>query len=275
MSQPIALSLSLSALVFDALGHGHQLEALGELDDGLAQPAIDLVVVAIADIAAVDLELAERQLPQPRQRRIAGAEIVQRQRAAQAAQLLGDVIGKLEVVQNLVLGDFEDEARPIRRRRPMLAQHPRQRQFDQRRDRHVDREFYRGAVHRAVLEVAQRRDDDALGQRQHFLFFGAGQEGTGSDDAAVRQPRPHQTLGADQTLGAQIDLRLIPELVPVAQQDVAQRQLAAARLGRGRLRVRTACAGSAAWHFTKPPAVVRRRCHCYGQVMADDVRRSR
>ncbi len=74
---------------------------------------------------------------------------------------------------------------------------------------------------RAVLEVAQRREDDALGERQHFLFFGAGQEGAGRDDAAVRQPRPHQTLGADQTLGAQLDLRLIPELLPVAQQNVA------------------------------------------------------
>jgi hypothetical protein len=76
-------------------------------------------------------------------------------------------------------------------------------------------------VHRAVLEVAQRRDDDALGQRQHLLLFGAGQEGAGRDDAAVRQPRPNQTFGADQALGAQLDLRLIPELVPVAQQDVA------------------------------------------------------
>ena len=139
-------------------------------------------------------------------------------------------------MQDLVLGDFEDEARPIRRRRPMLAQHPRDRQFDQRRDRHVDRELYGGALHRAVLEVAQRRDDDALGERQHLLLFGAGQEVAGRDDAAVRPPRPQQTLGADQTLGAQLDLRLVPELVPAAQQNLAQRQLAAARLRRGGLR---------------------------------------
>src|SRR5580692_9686206 len=177
--------------------------------------------MAIADVAAIDLELAERQLPQPRQRRIAGAEIVERQRAAQAAQLLGDVIGELEVVQNLVLRHFEDEAGPIRRRRPMLAQHLRQRQFDQRRDRHVYRELYGGALDRAVLEVAQRRDDDAFGERQHLLLFGARQEVAGRNDAAVGPPRPQQTLGADQALGAQLDLRLIPELVPAAQQDVA------------------------------------------------------
>src|SRR6202040_869465 len=61
--------LQLVALVrrLDAFGHGLEPEPLAELDDGLAQAGIDPVDVAVADVAAVDLELAERQLPQPRQ----------------------------------------------------------------------------------------------------------------------------------------------------------------------------------------------------------------
>src|ERR1700693_1786530 len=59
--------------------------------------------------------------------------------------------------------------------------------------------------------------------------------GRKSPGGTMLPPRPQKTLGADQTLGAQLDLRLVPELVPAAQQNVAQRQLAAARLGRGSL----------------------------------------
>jgi hypothetical protein len=66
-------------LRFDAFGDGLEPEAFGEFDDGFAQPAIDAIGIAIGDIAPIDLEFAERQLPQPRQRRIAGAEIVERQ----------------------------------------------------------------------------------------------------------------------------------------------------------------------------------------------------
>jgi hypothetical protein len=72
----------------------------------LHSPGIDAVEVAIADIAMVDLQLAERQLPQPRQRRIAGAKIVERQRAIELTQLVGDVVGDLEIVERFVLGDF-------------------------------------------------------------------------------------------------------------------------------------------------------------------------
>ncbi len=232
---------------FDALGDGLELETFGQLDDGLAQPGIDAIDMAVCDIAPVDLELAERQLPQPRQRRVAGAEIVERERTGKRTQLIGDVVGDLEILHRLVLGDFEDETRPGRRAGPLLAQYLRDRQLDESRHRHIDREFHRRAERRAILEVAQRRDNDALGQSEHVGFLGAGQKQCRTDHAAVRPARPHQTLGADETLRAQIDLGLVPQFEPIAPQHVAQRNLAVAGPGfglrHGRLR-REHCAQS-------------------------------
>ena len=145
--------------------------------------------------------------------------------------LVGDVVGDLEVVDDLVLGDFEDEARPVLRLRPLLAQDCAIGSLTKRRDRHVDRELHRHAVRGAVLPVAQRRDDDALGERQQVALAGAGQEGAGADHAAVRMARAHQRLGADQPHGREIDLGLVPQLEPVVPQHVAKRDLAVARSG--------------------------------------------
>lgn len=46
--QPIGLAGRL-----DTLGYGFQAEAHGQLDDGLTQPAVDLVGVAISDVGAI------------------------------------------------------------------------------------------------------------------------------------------------------------------------------------------------------------------------------
>jgi hypothetical protein len=46
----------------DTFGNGLQPETFAELDNGLAETSIDAVVMAIRDIAAIDLELAEGEL---------------------------------------------------------------------------------------------------------------------------------------------------------------------------------------------------------------------
>ena len=46
----------------DAFGHDREIEALAEFAKNLAQPGIDLVDMAVADIGALDLELAEGKL---------------------------------------------------------------------------------------------------------------------------------------------------------------------------------------------------------------------
>jgi hypothetical protein len=55
---------------------------------------------------------------------------------------------------------------------------------------------------------------------------------------AIRPARAHQTFGADQPFRAQIDLGLIPQLVPIAPQHLAERDLAGVGpgIGPGRLR---------------------------------------
>ena len=89
---------------------------------------------------------------------------------------------------------------------------------------------------RAVLEVPQRGEDDAFGQRQHVLFLGAGKKAAGTDQAAVGPPRAHQRLGADQALRAQIDLGLVPLLEPVLPQNLAEGDLGPVGFRLGRLR---------------------------------------
>ena len=65
-------------------------------------------------------------------------------------------------------------------------------------------------------------------------FLGAGQEFRRRDDAAVGPPRAHQTFGTDQPLRAQIDFGLIPQLLPIAPQHLAQRDFAVVRARIGR-----------------------------------------
>lgn len=94
--------LELVAFVggLDALGNRPQAEPPSKLHDRLAQPGIVMIFVAVRDITAIDLQLAERQLFQSHQRRIAGAEIVHRKLAFELAQRVGDVIGKIEIIDS-------------------------------------------------------------------------------------------------------------------------------------------------------------------------------
>ena len=53
--------------------------------------------------------VVERDLVQMRERGVAGAEVVQGQRDAGLAELVGDLAGRLEVGQQAVLGDLDDQ----------------------------------------------------------------------------------------------------------------------------------------------------------------------
>jgi len=69
-----ALQLVTFVRGLDPLGHGLESKTPRELHDGLANAGIDAVDMAVGDVATIDLELAEGQLAQTRQRGVASAE---------------------------------------------------------------------------------------------------------------------------------------------------------------------------------------------------------
>ena len=70
----------------DALGGGLDVERMGELGDRADDRARAVAGQQVLDEAAVDLELVEREALQIAERRIAGAEIVERDADAERAQ---------------------------------------------------------------------------------------------------------------------------------------------------------------------------------------------
>ena len=99
----------------------------------------------------------ERQLAQSGERRKALAEVVDRERDAVNAQLRRDLVHEGDVLDHLVLGDLQDEARPLVVLRPMFADERRKLQVGERADRGVDRGVQVDAEFGDIAPVAQRR----------------------------------------------------------------------------------------------------------------------
>ena len=103
--------LQLMAFVcrFDAFSNGAQTEVAAEFDNRFAQAGVELVAVAVRQ-GAIDLQFAEGQLREAGKRRVAGAEIVNRKIAFELSQRVGKFFRKLQIMNDLVLGDFERQA---------------------------------------------------------------------------------------------------------------------------------------------------------------------
>src|SRR4051812_24578344 len=91
----------------DAFGGDRHPEALGELDDRLDDRDRLAVAGRVADEAAVDLQFVEDGLVQIAERRIAGAEIVQRNADAERPKPLQHVERALAVAEEDRFGDLE------------------------------------------------------------------------------------------------------------------------------------------------------------------------
>ena len=85
-------------------------EALGELHDRLDDRDILGPGAGFADEAAVDLQFVEHRLVQIADRRIAGAEIVERDADAKRAQALQHVERRAVVAEEHAFGDFQLDA---------------------------------------------------------------------------------------------------------------------------------------------------------------------
>ena len=98
-------------LVLDALGHGPQAEAAAEVDDGLHDRRVGIVAHEVADERAVDLQLVDRQVLEDAERRVAGAEVVDRDADAGRDEPLDDAQRALGVGHQRVLRDLDPQPR--------------------------------------------------------------------------------------------------------------------------------------------------------------------
>ncbi|GCC48752.1 hypothetical protein chiPu_0033275, partial [Chiloscyllium punctatum] len=112
----------------------------GNVHDGLDDRGRRAGSGKILDEGAVDLDLVERKALQIAQRRIAGAEIVERDAHAELAQLMQDIECGIVVADQHGLGDLELEPRGREsRRRQRGGDVERQRLALELDRRHVDR----------------------------------------------------------------------------------------------------------------------------------------
>src|SRR5262249_38510654 len=99
--------------VLDPLGNGGAAETMREIDRRLANCGITRVHRAVGDKAAIELDLGKWQFAQPRERRISGPEIVDRDANAVAAKLPRNFLRKLDVAYDLILAHLENDAGPV------------------------------------------------------------------------------------------------------------------------------------------------------------------
>ena len=95
--------------LLDALGGGLDIERMGEFGDRADDRAGAVAGQQIVDEAAVDLQLVEREALQIAERRIAGAEIVERDADAERAQRVEQPQGRLAAFEEDRFGDLDLE----------------------------------------------------------------------------------------------------------------------------------------------------------------------
>ena len=144
-----------------------------------------------ADEVAVDLEVVERQVLQVVEGGEAGAEVVEREAAAEPGQALREGAGLLHVGDRGGLGDLEHEAARIDAGERDLALHElRDRQVAHRLARDVDLEAH-VVLGEQVDRLARHPLVDLLDQAEALRGV---DEGGGHDDLAVVADHAQQQL---------------------------------------------------------------------------------
>jgi hypothetical protein len=107
---PVVRQESPLLLGLDALGERRRPQALRQLDDRADHAAGVRVVREVADECPVDLQDVHAHVLQPRQRRVAGPEVVQRQPEARGSQLAQDPLRAVGVDRRGRLDDLDHDA---------------------------------------------------------------------------------------------------------------------------------------------------------------------
>ena len=121
LADPVALEAVAAAHVEEvelrarahAFGDDLEPEAARKADDRLGDRRVARIGLEVGDERDVDLQRVDREMLQVRQRRIAGAEVVDRDGEAFVAQLVQHLADRVEVVQQARLGDLELDPRRL------------------------------------------------------------------------------------------------------------------------------------------------------------------
>jgi hypothetical protein len=110
IADPLGAQQGRVRCVFDALGNRAQAETLGEAEQVTQKDPIFRSVREVSDKRTVDLDRVHSQALQMSQRRMSGAEIIERDTAPSVTQGIDEPGGFLDVAERRRLGDFDNHA---------------------------------------------------------------------------------------------------------------------------------------------------------------------
>ena len=197
-------------LVADHLGDGALAEAARDVDHGLDDELVGEVRDAAAHELAVDLEVVEGEVLEVVERGEGGAEVVEREAAAEPGESVRELLRARDVGHRGRLGDLEDHLRRVDLVRAQLVLDQRQQLgVAGRAAGDVDLE---GQPAAAAVLVGQHRDragdDPAVDRPDQVVALGGGQEGGRRDQLAERVAQPQQQLELAGVAGREVHDRL-------------------------------------------------------------------
>ena len=184
-----------------------------EVDGGADDVRLTHVARHCGNERLVDLDLVDRQAVEVSQRRVPGAEIVDRQPYTRVFEARQDLQDALRLGHDHAFRDFEDELMRIRAGLPdQLVDLLWKRRIDQVAHRDVDRHRERPAGVVPAAPLAERRSQHPAGQRpDQPCLLGEGDELHRRDHAVAGVLPADQGLESLEPAGAQVDQRLIVE----------------------------------------------------------------
>ena len=199
------------ALGLHALGDDVEAEVAGEVDRRADDHGVAVVVGHRGDEGAVDLDLVERQLLEVGERRLAGAEVVEREPDAERAQRREHLGHALRIAHHGGLGDLAlERAAGQAVLVEQLGHHRRQADVEHVGGRQVDRDGQVRVLEPPLGALAQRGVEHPareVGDRAGAL--GERDELVGLQQPVLGVLPAHERLDARHAVALERDLRLV------------------------------------------------------------------
>src|SRR4051812_8310659 len=216
----------------DALGDRPEAEAGGDVDDGAHDRRVVRLLAETVDERAVDLDRVDRHALQARQRRVAGAEVVEQDADAERAERLERRAGRGDVLEQHALGDLEAEAAGLEAAARERALHlGEELRAGELAARDVDGDAEVGGVREALApggDLGGRLLEHPLAERcDEAGLLGQADELGRCDDAVAGAIPADERLDADQALVGDVEDRLVVDAELLALDGAAQVALGA------------------------------------------------